>query len=108
MRQILLAILVIGLLSCNNDKQPPPSNLLKESKMVDVIVDIQLLEAVHKEIRLFGEEKLRMIDTSYMVVFNKHEVSVVEFDSSYSYYVRNPKLYEKLMEKVERRIQLEE
>lgn len=69
--------------------------------MVEIIKDLQLLEAVHKDIGLFGMQKKLVTDTSYAIVFNKYNIKASEFDSSYHFYTLHPKLFTEIMEQVE-------
>ena len=105
MHRILIAILII-VVGCQSTDQPEEVQILKENQMVEIIKDIQLLEAAHKDIGIFGPEKKALTDTSYAIVFKKHEVRASDFDSTYNFYLRNPIRFEALMTKVERSINL--
>ncbi len=107
MNKILIAILLFAFIaSCQPEKEASDVKILKEDEMIEIIKDIQLLEAAHKDLGIFGVERKALADTSYMIVFNKHGVKASEFDSSYNYYLRNPIKFEKLMTEVERSINL--
>ncbi len=106
MSRLMLAILMIAAFGCKPESNTKQPELLPESQMVEIIKDIQLLEAAHKDIGIFGQEKKSLSDTSYAIVFNQHGVKASEFDSSYRYYLRNPIEFEQLMLKVERSLNL--
>lgn len=94
--------LVITLLitACSSNKVDIPNGVLPQDKMADVITDFQLLEAVHKDMGLFGIERKKVADTSFVIVFNKHDITMAEFDSSYSFYTSHPDLFEEVMNEV--------
>lgn len=68
--------------------------------MVDVITDIQLLEAAHKSLSMGNLEQQAMRDTSFAIVFNKHGVTYEQYDSSLRVYTKYPKLFGEMMEQV--------
>lgn len=108
MYKLLASITLLMILSCGQKEVKIPSHIIPEDKMVEVIKDIQLLEAAHKDMGLFGLEKQNVIDTSYVIIFNKHEIKASEFDSSHNFYTQYPKLYEQLMDKVEHELSKEQ
>ena len=72
--------------------------------MALIVKDFQLLEAAHKDIPIYGKEKQALMDTSYVMVLNKHGVEIEEWETSYAYYSANPERFTKLMAKVEEAI----
>lgn len=94
-------ILTLTLAACSSNKVDIPKGVLPKDKMAQVVADIQLLEAVHKDMGVFGIERKHISDTSFMIVYNKHKISVEQFDSSYSFYTRHPELFAEVMEEVE-------
>ena len=100
MRYSIIFILLL-FLACNSDEPRIPSEVLKESEMVEIIKDLQLMESAHKDIGLFGTKKRAMSDTSFMIILNEHEVLPSQFDSSLNFYAHYPKIMERIMEKVE-------
>lgn len=100
-RYLIITLLIAA---CSSNKVDIPNGVLPKDKMVDVITDFQLLEAVHKDMGLFGIERKRVADTSYVIVFNKHDITVQEFDSSYSFYTRHPELFEEVMQDVKEQL----
>ena len=103
---LLFGLLLIS--ACANNEVKIPDNVLSQDEMAEVIKDIQLLEAVHKDIGLFGVKKKELTDTSYAIVFNKHKIKASEFDSSYRFYTAYPALFSKIMDKVEEDLNKEE
>lgn len=68
--------------------------------MVEVITDLQLIEAAHKSITLGSKVQKPMRDTSYTIVFNKHQTDVATFDSSLRVYTKHPALFSEIMDEV--------
>ena len=101
MFRLKIIVLAFLLYSCKDQKVVIPDNVLSQDQMVEVIKDIQLLEAVHKDMGLFGMQKKHVTDTSYVIVFNKYNIKPSDFDSSYHFYTLHPKLFTEIMERVE-------
>ena len=89
------------LLACSEEvKTPPPPNVLAEGKMVEVLVDIQLIEgAYHKRIIKAENTRKAALD-GYVQVFEKYDISQAQFDSSYTWYLDAPKRMDHLLELV--------
>ena len=68
--------------------------------MVEVIKDIQLMESAHKSLSLRSAEQKLMRDTSYTIIFNKHNTTAAEFDSSLRVYTKHPEVFTEIMEEV--------
>lgn len=79
---------------------PPPGNALDEKQFVEVMVDVHLVEAA------LNQQFVRVNDTTrtsyryYSQVFDKHGISRTEFDSTFNYYLRHPKLMNKIYKQV--------
>ena len=104
----MIAIIVLSLFACEDKSSQSPKGLIPEETMVELMKDIQLLEALHKDVSLFGEDRKAMSDTSYVIVFNKYGIKASEFDSTYSYYSKRPEEFEELMKKVEESLNLDQ
>ncbi|MFY0643156.1 MAG: DUF4296 domain-containing protein [Bacteroidia bacterium] len=101
MYRYFIAIIVLSFFACEDKNYQKPDGLIPEDTMVEIMKDLQILEAVHKDVSLFGVDRKAMSDTSYVIVFNKYGVKASEFDSTYSYYSKHPEDFEALMLKVE-------
>ena len=94
---ILFAITIFLLLlitSCQRDE----AEILGRSKMRKVLVDIHLLEGIFsiKQPPLTEREQVYY----YEALFRKHLISRAVFDSSLVYYTRNPKIFERIYNRV--------
>lgn len=93
MNRIIKALLIIPLVlvltsSCgSNDKIP--ENVLSHEKMVDVMVDVQLAEAILRDKRLSGDDIEKMTNDYYRKVFEKHNITPQKFDTSFAYYEKH-------------------
>jgi hypothetical protein len=81
-----------------------PAGILSEGQMVEVITDLQLLDAAQKKIIMPGMQALAMMDTTYTIVYNKHNTNVVQFDSSMRVYSQHPKIFSNIMEQVAQKL----
>jgi hypothetical protein len=87
-------------LGCKSKHIDLPEGIITEDKMINLIADMQLLEAAHKSNSLSNLEQQAMRDTSFTIVLNKHNVTYEEYDSSLRVYTRYPQLFGEMMEKV--------
>ena len=100
----LLAIFMIFLLlfSCTEKEQPiTPENVLKQEKMVAIMVDIHLLEgAFHLNLLppdTTGENK---IISRYGHIFSKHATTRKQYNESLKYYMQHPELLNKIYDNI--------
>ena len=92
--QILILFLFVLLSACNRI----PKEVLPEEKMIDVLVEIHLAEGtfdVHQFAK-YSEAKKQY----YQYILNKQGVSVKQFDTSISWYVKHLDVYERVYEGV--------
>lgn len=100
MRKLLFFIVPLLLLSCDEK----PQGVLEPDKMVDLMVDMHLAEAVlHISPKQFSTKKDRL--GVYYEVFQKHNITKAEMDSSLNYYMANAEEYRKIYDEVITRLQ---
>ncbi len=87
--------------ACNSGKRNVPDGVLSEEKMEAIITDIQLIEAAHQMINDPTLNQKRMRDTSFAIIYNKHETTVQEFDSSLKVYTQYPEVFSEIMKRVD-------
>ena len=78
------------MLACADKKEGPPPEVLKKDKMIEVMTDMEIAEAILKT-----RSNERPADTVqaaefYQGVFHKHGISREEYRKSYQYYARRP------------------
>jgi hypothetical protein len=98
-------ILCLGLLfivlSCSTEEKPQiPENILPEDKIVPLIVDMHLADATLIFLQLDNTQKKFRSDIYYRQIFQKHNITKADFDSSIMYYARIPGHFEKIYDEV--------
>ena len=68
--------------------------------MVQVIKDLMLLEATYNTQLIRVKDKNERMVKYTEEIFNKHNISEEDFDSSYDYYIKNPSEFEAMLELV--------
>lgn len=104
-RLLLISLLPILLLfSCApkedlSDKEVPVT-IIQPDSMVELIVDMQLTEAVLREYRMIGKYEDSLAKTSFEQVFIKHNTTREEYEESISFYKQNLETYKNIYEEV--------
>ncbi|MFH1320680.1 MAG: DUF4296 domain-containing protein [Bacteroidota bacterium] len=102
MKKYLFFLILIIFFACNsiNKKEIIPGDILPKERMIQVMVDIELIEAtlVVKKIRV-EKEKGKVIDY-YNSALQSHNISKEEFDRSFEYYTMHPEIFEQIYEEV--------
>lgn len=89
--KMLLFVPIILTFSCSGEpeKSAVPANLIATEKMIPLIVDLQILESHFQ--RTYNRPDLykASLDSSSQLIFDKHQVSKPQYDSSYMYYAKD-------------------
>jgi len=110
-RLLLFSLLPILLLfSCApkeefSDKDVPVS-IIQPDSMVELIVDMQLTEAVLREYRMIGKYDDSIAAISFEQVFIKHNITREKYEESITFYKKNLETYESIYEEVITRLSL--
>ena len=93
-----LIIFVVILGACQNvNKAPKPDNLIPEDKMVDILVDLQRLDAViQKNDQQFEMRNVKAKD----LILEKYQVDSLQIANSSNYYAEDFSVNESIYEKV--------
>lgn len=104
MKRILSYIILISLIgSCGDIEKPKkPENLISKDKMVDIIVEINLLNAA-KGINKGVLESYGIKPQEY--VFEKFDIDSTQFSQSSRYYAYDLKTYEGIYQKAKERLE---
>ncbi len=87
--------------ACSSDpKYTLPEGILTVDEMIEVITDMQILDAAQKSLPISGLKQKAMKDTTYAIIYAHHNISHELFDSSLRSYTRHPQLMGEIMEKV--------
>lgn len=79
-----------------------PSDVLSDSEMEDLLTDLQLAGAYSNRNVAYSSDTMRMMLVNY--VLDKHGVSQEQLDSTLSWYARNMDDYDKVLDKVDKRL----
>lgn len=85
--------MIVVLVSCiDQTPPPPPENALEKEKFVDVMVDVHLVEAAINQKFVKVNDSTQASYRYYKHLFEKHDITRTDFDSTFNYYMRHPKL----------------
>lgn len=95
---LLISLILLSLLACESNK--PGKDLLPPETLVPVLVDLQLLYAIQSTQSY--RSLSRRVDSvnTHSYIFEKHGITKAEFDSTVSWYSRNPKQYIEIYDEV--------
>jgi len=104
---LILLILVVSL-GCNT-RQARPADIIGEEKMVQLLVETHLADALLAKDPATMDAKRDKALYVYPSVLEKYGITRAQMDSSVSYYIRNPKvfvrIYDKTVKELERRVE---
>jgi hypothetical protein len=102
MRTITLLFGLIFLATgCGNSAVQKPDNLIDEDKMVEIIYDLSLLEAIKSQKPVVLETN-QINPNTY--IYKKYEIDSIQFAKSNAYYASDIKAYKEIYEKVSKRL----
>jgi hypothetical protein len=100
----LLLSLSFCIFSCGDsksiDEKNKPENLISVEKMIDIIVDVQLVEASLIKKRGKNEDTDFYSNNFYENIFKKFNITKDQYDLSLEYYKNNIEVFEKIYQKV--------
>lgn len=97
----IIIIAVLTFMGCSKPVVEKPENLIGESKMVEVLVDVHLAEAAfntrrHRDSLLTNSSSANF----YHSALQKHNLQDSIFEKSFVYYASQPKSFEKMYRQV--------
>lgn len=98
MKKILtFSLLILLLLGCTKEKTQKPANLIPEDKMVEILYDINLLQALRNtNYSVYTQENINPEE----YIYKKYSIDSLQFAESNQYYITDVDNYEKLLDKV--------
>lgn len=83
---------LIFLVLCSACIKPeePPANVVPKDTMVNILIDIHLTEAKLSIKPLRPDSTYLIYQKNKEKIYNKYRISSARFDTSFSYYSRNP------------------
>jgi len=101
MRIVATVFFLIVLVSCSQTVIDKPENLIDEDKMVTILYDLALLEAMNSQ-------KPAILDSNQVdvtkYIYKKHKIDSMQFAVSSQYYASDIENYKSMYEKVAERL----
>ena len=101
-KSLYLVLPLLLIFSCNKNAVEKPDNLIDEDKMVDIIYDLALLEAIRTTDPVSLDEK-NIVANEY--IYTKFKIDSLQFVKSNHYYASDVHNYVKLYERVAKRLE---
>lgn len=93
-------LLLFSLMGCN-DTVEKPKNLIAKDKMIDILYDISLLEAIKTQ-NINGGIRNK---TANEYLYKKYQVDSIQLAQSNKYYAADVEEYKKMFEEVKKRLE---
>ena len=97
---LLIVLIAILAASCNDKPEGGSVKIIPEDKMVSLLMDMHLTEAVLTKDGRAPDQKADLALSYYPSVLEKYNVTRAQVDSSVHWYTRHPKIYNRIYEKV--------
>jgi hypothetical protein len=97
-------IVLIILVGCKKELVKEPKRLIEREKMVDIMYDISLLDAIKVQSPTLLDS---FKNNSNQYIFKKYKIDSTQFAQSNSYYAADYKGYEKMVKEVKDRLEKE-
>ena len=97
---VILLLLFFVFVSCDKLPVEKPENLIKEKKMIDMLVDIHIAEATFIHMRYDSIIRNSSSANFYYSILEKYEVPDSVFEQSFVFYASVPRDFEKMYRKV--------
>ncbi len=91
------------LFSCDQASEMPQDVLSKE-EFIPVFLDVQILEATYKQRILQQVDQDSMMQHNYAYIFDKHNISRPQFESSFSWWASQPEEMSAIYDEIDRLI----
>lgn len=101
MRIILSLIILVIVQSCKDFNNRKPENLISEDKMVEILFDLEIINAARGENKKIIEEKISNVN-NYLQ--NKYKIGIDQFENSISYYSSDILKYSTIIQEVEQKL----
>ena len=101
MRIILTLIILVIVQSCKDFNNKKPENLISEDKMVEILFDLEIINAARGDNKKIIEEKISNVN-NYLQ--NKYKIGIDQFENSISYYSSDILKYSMIIQEVEQKL----
>ena len=97
----VLLFFLAAMTSCEEPVVEKPENLIKEEKMIEMMLDMHLAEAIFQNQRYQDSAILKTTSADfYYSVLEEYNVPDTLFEKSFVYYASNPRQFEKMYQDV--------
>ena len=97
---VIMTMTGILLSSCHEQQESIPDNVLKPDKMVLVMTDIHLIEAVLSSSNIPRDSCFFLFSLYKKDLYKKYNISDSTYQLSFDYYTMHPALIDKIYERV--------
>jgi hypothetical protein len=97
---IVLVCSVFLVISCKDTSVSKPIDLIEKDKMIDILLDVSLLEAIKNQ-NIGGGLSSK---EGYNFLYKKYKIDSIQFVKSNKYYASDIEEYKKMFEKVKERL----
>lgn len=94
---VAFSFIILLCTSCGSHDEKP-DYVLSEEKMVDILVDVHVAEAILTRARSAGTDVKYISDDYYQKIFEKHQIDKATYDTSFAYYQDHLKQFDKIYE----------
>lgn len=95
-----VAIGLIFLLGCGKDVPEPPQDLIPRETFVELLAEVQLIEAVLNQNMIRNDEPRARIARYYKTTFATFNVTPQQFQDTYTWYYGQPELLLEIYDEV--------
>ncbi len=99
MKHLLFIIILLSLGGCSRFKDPKPADLIPQEKMIQVLADIHVADAL-VEHRSGTQNNLPLTSALYARIYHNYGITAAQYKSSYSYYEAHPVQMDRMYEQV--------
>ncbi|UPT71748.1 MAG: DUF4296 domain-containing protein [Flavobacterium sp. JAD_PAG50586_2] len=100
MRKVIILFCCVFSITACNDGVPKPDNLIAKDKMIDILYDISLLEAIKTQ-NINGGMSSKM---SNDYIYKKYKIDSIQFTKSNKYYASDLEGYKSMFEAVKEKL----
>lgn len=97
---IALICLLFSIYSCTNTIVEKPKNLIEKDKMIDILYDLSLLDAIKSQ-NINGGISNKAADN---YIYKKYKIDSIQLAKSNTYYASDLEEYKKMIEEVKTRL----
>lgn len=103
-KAIIGLFVLLSVLSCSRQKVATPEVLLSESQMIDIMTDVQIIEADINFRKMKGMDIDSLPIEFYDQLFEHYGITDSIFRENMEYYTLNPAVLENIMDSVSNRL----